>query len=565
MTASPVAVEGADAVVRVEVNYGPPTPRSTATCGCCTSRPTAGSTTSRSGPTGRGSPTPQRWTRAASPSPGRARRSTAPAPSANTGWSGSARANRVIDERSFIASMPPKICSAVVPWCDGDDLGALDQPRPEHRVGQVGPGLGQVGDRVRLGHRAAAQPGDLREDEPHPVAGLAPAAKLGDGLGVGLVLVLGPDEALEIHARDLSADASRIDWLSMTTPPPDEPPPDPARWRSLAICLVASAMTLLDLSIVNVALPSLRASLGADDSDLQWIVAGYALAFGVVLVPAGRLGDARSRRTIFMLGVALFTLSSAVAGAAPNPTVLAVARVVQGLAGGLIAPQTSGFIQNLFRGPERARAFGLLGAAIGVEHRDRPAAGRAAGQPGRTRLRLAAGLLRQRADRHRPAAAGLSAAAAVPSRPGERQSLDPVGVGLFAAAVLLVLLPLVEGGQDQPLTDRPWWLAIPAVVLLAGCLLWERCWSAPRPGDPDRPAAAQGALLRLRPQPGHVLLRRLHRDLPGGHPLPAGRAGLQRAGGRRHPDPVRRRLGDRGDPGQPLGRSGSAGCWSCSG
>src|SRR5919112_1349449 len=152
----------------------------------------------------------------------------------------------------------------------------------------------------------------------------------------------------------------------MGSPRTAAPPADRTRWRSLALCLTASAMTLLDLSIVNVALPSLRTSLNASDSDLQWIVAGYALAFGVVLVPAGRLGDARSRRTIFMLGVALFTLSSALAGAAPNPTVLAVARVLQGLAGGLIAPQSSAFIQNLFRGPERARAFGLLGAAIGV-------------------------------------------------------------------------------------------------------------------------------------------------------------------------------------------------------
>jgi MFS family permease len=64
-------------------------------------------------------------------------------------------------------------------------------------------------------------------------------------------------------------------------------PPDPARWRALAVCLVAGAMTLLDVSIVNVALPSLRTGLQADDSDVQWIVAGYALAFGVALVPAG--------------------------------------------------------------------------------------------------------------------------------------------------------------------------------------------------------------------------------------------------------------------------------------
>ena len=86
----------------------------------------------------------------------------------------------------------------------------------------------------------------------------------------------------------------------------------------------------------------------------------------MLLVPAGRLGDARSRRTVFLVGVALFTASSAAAGAAPNPTLLAVARVVQGLAGSLISPQISGFIQNLFRGPERARAFGLFGATLGI-------------------------------------------------------------------------------------------------------------------------------------------------------------------------------------------------------
>jgi EmrB/QacA subfamily drug resistance transporter len=263
----------------------------------------------------------------------------------------------------------------------------------------------------------------------------------------------------------------------MTTSQTDEVLPDPTRWRSLAICLVAAAMTLLDLSIVNVALPSLRQSLGADASDLQWIVAGYALAFGVVLVPAGRLGDARSRRTIFILGIALFTLSSAVAGAAPNPTVLAVARVVQGLAGGLISPQTSGFIQNLFRGRERARAFGLLGAAIGVSTAIGPLLGgllvNLGGPDFGWRLvfyvNVPIGIaLMPLAHRFLPGT--------TPSR--QRQSLDPVGVGLFVAALLLILFPLVEGRQDQPLADRPWWLALPAVVLFAGCYLWERFWSA---------------------------------------------------------------------------------------
>src|ERR687893_623018 len=243
----------------------------------------------------------------------------------------------------------------------------------------------------------------------------------------------------------------------MTATPPDAYAPDPARWRSLAVCLVAAAMTLLDLSIVNVALPSLQASLGADASDLQWIVAGYALAFGVVLVPAGRLGDARSRRAIFLLGVALFTLSSAVADAAPNTTVLAVARVVQGMAGGLIAPQTSAFIQNLFRGSERARAFGLLGGAIGVSTAIGPLLGGLL-------VNLGGGDFGWRLGFYVNVPIGIALLplayrllpGAEPSR--RRQSLDPVGVGLFGAAVLLVLLPLVEGRQNQPLADRPWWL-----------------------------------------------------------------------------------------------------------
>jgi MFS family permease len=125
-------------------------------------------------------------------------------------------------------------------------------------------------------------------------------------------------------------------------------------------------MALLDVSIVNVALPTLRQGLKADDSDIQWIIAGYPLAFEVALVPAGRLGDARSRRSIFMIGIALLTWSSAATGAAPSPALLSVARVLQGLAGGTIAPQVSGFIQNLFQGPERGRALGLFGASVGI-------------------------------------------------------------------------------------------------------------------------------------------------------------------------------------------------------
>jgi EmrB/QacA subfamily drug resistance transporter len=251
--------------------------------------------------------------------------------------------------------------------------------------------------------------------------------------------------------------------------------PDPARWRALAICLIAGAMTLLDVSIVNVALPTLRAGLKANDSDVQWIVAGYALAFGVFLVPSGRLGDARSRRMIFMLGVGLFTLASATAGFAVNPVMLSVSRVLQGIAGGIISPQVSGFIQNLFRGPERGRAFGFFGATIGISTAVGPLLGGLLVNLGGPSLgwrlvffvNVPIGIvLIPLARRLLP-----------PSPPaGKRQSLDPVGVGLFAAAVLLILYPLVAGTQDEPLSQRPWWLVAPALVLFVLCYLWERHW-----------------------------------------------------------------------------------------
>ncbi len=233
-------------------------------------------------------------------------------------------------------------------------------------------------------------------------------------------------------------------------------------------------MTLLDLSIVNVALPALRSGLGAEDSDIQWIVAGYALAFGVVLVPAGRLGDARSRRLIFMLGVALFTLSSAVAGAAPTPVLLSGARILQGIGGGMIAPQVSGFIQNLFKGPERGRAFGLFGASIGISTAIGPLLGgllvNLGGPDFGWRLvfyvNVPIGIVLL-----------ILARRILPEGPtGARQSLDPLGVVLFGGGMLLILIPLVEGGQGVPLSDRPWWLLAPAVALLGLFAVWERIW-----------------------------------------------------------------------------------------
>jgi EmrB/QacA subfamily drug resistance transporter len=238
------------------------------------------------------------------------------------------------------------------------------------------------------------------------------------------------------------------------------------------LCLVAGFMTLLDVSIVNVALPSIEQQLHAESNEIQWIVAGYGLAFGILLVPAGRLGDARSRRTVFTVGLAAFTLSSAACGAAPTATWLVIFRVAQGFAAGVVSPQVSGYIQTLFRGPERARAFGLFGLTVSVSTAIGPLLGGL--------LLHVGGDAGWRLVFYVNAPVGLVALLLVPkllpeTTPGPRQSLDPVGVLLFAAAVFLVLLPLVEGDQSA-LSSRPWWLLVPCLLLFVTFGFWERHW-----------------------------------------------------------------------------------------
>src|SRR5690625_3644488 len=111
------------------------------------------------------------------------------------------------------------------------------------------------------------------------------------------------------------------------------------RGRMLLVLLTAIFMSLIAVSIVNVAVPSIQDGLNASDSDIQWILSGYALSFGVVLVAAGRAGDIFGRGGIFLLGVTIFTLSSIASGLAPDANWLNAARFVQGIGSGLINPQ----------------------------------------------------------------------------------------------------------------------------------------------------------------------------------------------------------------------------------
>ncbi|GIF14174.1 MFS transporter [Actinoplanes teichomyceticus] len=243
----------------------------------------------------------------------------------------------------------------------------------------------------------------------------------------------------------------------------------------MSVALVAGFMTLLDVSIVNVALPSIRADLRLGSGELQWVLSGYALTFGLLLVPSGRYGDARGRRTAFIAGLALFTVSSAAAGLATGALWLIVARLVQGAAAGMVSPQVSGLIQQLFQPAERGRPFGLLGATIGVSTAVGP---------------LLGGLLIQvfgaeqgwRWIFYINVPIGLVAlvlgARWIPARPPEqreRESLDPVGVALLGAGVLLLLLPLVQ--EREWTGPGKWLLALAGVAVLAGFWRWERRFS----------------------------------------------------------------------------------------
>lgn len=137
-------------------------------------------------------------------------------------------------------------------------------------------------------------------------------------------------------------------------------------WLTLAILLAATFMGVLDIFIVNVALPAVQSQLRASFGDLQLVVAGYTLAYAVGLVTGGRLGDTFGRREVFMTGTALFGLASIGCSVAPTPGALIVLRIVQGLSAAVMLPQVLAMIQLIFPEDKRAKAIGFYGATIGL-------------------------------------------------------------------------------------------------------------------------------------------------------------------------------------------------------
>ncbi|CAL9623407.1 Multidrug resistance protein Stp [Streptomyces sp. enrichment culture] len=253
----------------------------------------------------------------------------------------------------------------------------------------------------------------------------------------------------------------------------------------LLVVMTATFMALMDSFIVNVAAPSIRTDTGASFAQIELVISGYVLVYGLLLITGGRLGDIKGYRPLFLLGVVVFTAASLACGLAPTPGTLIAFRVVQAVGAALFYPQVLSILQTAFTGRMRTRAFAVFGATIGGAS--------IAGQ-------LLGGVLIQ-ADlwglSWRPiflvnvpigALVIVGALATLPSvRSGSGTRLDLKGTLLLSVALLLLSVPLTEGHA----TGWPAWtwvmlvLSVPAFAAFVG---WQRRLGA-RGGFPLTPPA----------------------------------------------------------------------------
>ena len=271
--------------------------------------------------------------------------------------------------------------------------------------------------------------------------------------------------------------------------------------RLLPTLLIPAFVSLLAVSSVNVILSAVSHDLAAGTAGLQFVVSGYALVFGVVLVPAGRAGDVMGRGRIFVIGMLLFGAGSLASGLAPDVVTLNLARVIMGVGSGLLNPQVAGMIQQYYSGEARGWAFGLFGAVIGVSVAVGPViSGGLIGWLGgdwgwrasflinvpfvllgiwAARRCLPDSAWRHQDDEgHNGRLGGMDAGTGgVPRR--SRIDLDPVGMGLLAMGTLLVMIPFMEASAGAWV----WSLEVAGIGVIGAWVAWERRYQA-RGGAP---------------------------------------------------------------------------------
>ncbi|KFE36299.1 MFS transporter [Thioclava atlantica] len=249
-----------------------------------------------------------------------------------------------------------------------------------------------------------------------------------------------------------------------------ESAPSVNKWAAVAVLLTANFMNLIDITIVNVAMPSMQSELAAPPNLIEWIVAGYTFSFALLLLPAGRMGDLFGRRRLFATGIVVFTLASLVCGLAPGIDVLVAARVVQGIGAAIMTPQTLALVPALFPPEQRGSAFGLFALTAGLASVTGPILGGVlinADIYGLTwrpifLVNIPVGIL-----------AFTGAMTLLPRAGGNRKlGIDYVGIALAALAMLAVLVPLVEAPS---IGWQPWmWPMVIAAVPLGWLFLrWQ--------------------------------------------------------------------------------------------
>ena len=259
---------------------------------------------------------------------------------------------------------------------------------------------------------------------------------------------------------------------------------DRSRWTALMVLCTGMLMIVLDMTIVNVALPSMQASLGFSQAGLAWVVNAYLIAFAGLLLLAGRLGDLAGRRNVFLAGLGVFSAASLACGLAANQEMLVAARFAQGVGGALTSSVILGMIVTMFREPQQqAKAIGVFafvasaGAAVGL---------------------LAGGILTQVLNWHWIFFVNLpiGAATAVIARrviepdrgAGLRAGADAAGALLITGAMMLGVYTIVDPAAQQG------WLAARTVILIArGQFLPAQRPAAPRDAQPHGSVPAGSA------------------------------------------------------------------------
>lgn len=241
-------------------------------------------------------------------------------------------------------------------------------------------------------------------------------------------------------------------------------------WRVLNIALVVSFISWIDIGAITVMLPSIDQAISTDANVRQWVVSGYSLMFALALVPAGRLGDAKGRRHAMLIGLAMFVGASTLAGLANSGTVLVLARLLQGTAAGVLAPQITALVEQLFRPAERGRPFGAVGATSNAATAIGPLIGglviAGGGSEHGWRLVFLINV-----------PIGIMASVLIwryfPKKPVRRQTdhrHDLIGTLLLALGIMLVILPALQWQQWRGLLP---WLLVPGGI---GVLIAFRSW-----------------------------------------------------------------------------------------